>query len=90
MGGTAPPVDLGGFISPPCENQSPFDLIVVGLQEIGSGSNREQWNNALIAHLNLAYEGRWSYVALHLLLSSFLLLPLSLRASCSGVQSLAT
>ena len=55
-------MDLGGFIAPPCETQTPFDLIVVGLQEIGSSGNREQWSTALQIHLNLAYEGRWTYV----------------------------
>jgi hypothetical protein len=58
-----PPLDLGGFITPPTEINPPYDMIVVGLQEIGSSGNRDTWGAALLAHINLAHEGRWGWVS---------------------------
>ncbi len=69
VGAQPPPLDLGGFITPPTELTAPYDMVVVGLQEIGSSGNRDTWTTALQSHLNLAYEGRWGYVAVHLPIS---------------------
>jgi hypothetical protein len=59
-----PPALLDGFIDPPCHTDNPFDLYAIGLQEIGSGKNRELWGSALTAHINLADAGKWKYACL--------------------------
>jgi hypothetical protein len=46
-------------VTPPTELANPYDMIVVGLQEVGSSGNRDVWGAALLSHINLTYEGRW-------------------------------
>ena len=52
--GTPPPPqeDLSEWIPDTLDEPTQFDLVVIGMQELGTSANREAWGKALLAYLN--------------------------------------